>query len=473
MIFCRCRCQDLALGGHGVAHDVVRHGKARGLFPSDGASPSARGNVRLLLPANHRCLAKGRLAPASVSRNILISSMNERRPAPDSPLKLPVQPITEFARDQTPPPKPRVPIASAADSKPPSRSERARSSASPEGAVIPRSRLIPVAEKERRSRSRRRRRRDTRRRRKSTLLVVSLVCGLALTSGFLWAVVAERNSAVAGTKVSPVAPGRQEEALRLLDEAVKAKYEKRYDDALAAAAAARKADPNVAGIDVLVGGIALEQGQPDVMQRAASEALVRGQDESAANLLLALHKWMLRGAVGGAAVARVAVSQFLSEAADAEMSKGDTFFFWGEMERHAGREDSARTRILGGLHRMQPWHSSDIISAKMQLAADDARASSENGMHGELSVPSTPIGNAVVDLRRALQSSADARASLAALRGAATGRQLTLLLGDQAFAGAVAPDWIEQAEAQSAGSIPLGKIPPPQAAADAGSSKRK
>lgn len=281
-----------------------------------------------------------------------------------------------------------------------------------------------------------------------------------------------RKDAVA-EMVPPVDPGRQEEALRLLDEAVKAKHEKRHDNALAAATAARKADPNIAGIDVLVGEIALETGQLDVTQRAAREALSRGQDESAANLLLALDKWMMRGAVGGAGVARGAVSQILSEAADAEMSKADTFFFWGEMERHAGREDLARARILGGLHRMQPWHSSDIISAKMQLAADDARASSENGMHGELSVPSTPIGNAVVDLRRALQSSADARASLAALRGAATGRQLTLLLGDQAFAGAVAPDWIEQAEAQSAGSIPLGKIPPPQAAADAGSSKRK
>lgn len=384
----------------------------------------------------------------------------------DGSLELPVQPIKEFARDAAAAKAPAVGLPpdvlpAAHDQEAPSRVDLARISASPKSAILHRSKnLIPVDESARRSRRRARRRKEHIRRRRISRATVALVAAGAFAAGFAWKVVAAH---LASAPPAPADPASQAEALRLVDDAVSAKAAKDYIRATAAAAAARKADPNVPGVDALVGEIALETGQPDVMRRAAHEALARGQNKASANLLLALEKWMMRARAGGASGAAQAASLLLAEGAADEMSNDAVFFYWGDIERHAGREDLAHDRLQGALHRMHPWHSVDILTAKMQLAAAEAQSPPEAAGGAMPAVPSTAAGRALVDLRRASVSQRDPSPALAALRGAVTARQANLLLGDQAFGASDPPPWLAKARAQNAASIPARKILPPPA----------
>ncbi len=393
--------------------------------------------------------------------------MRRRRTAENNGPELPVQPIKEFARDAPPAKAPAVwlppeVLPAAHGQEAPSRVDLARISASPKSAMLHHSKnLIPVDERARRSRRRARRRREHIRRRLISRATVALVAAGAFAAGFAWKVVAAH---LAFAAPAPADPASQAEALRFVDDAVSAKAAKDYDKATAAAAAARKADPNLPGVDALVGEIALEAGQPDLMRRAAHEALARGQDQATANLLLALEKWMMRGRAGGASGAAQAASLFLAEGASAELSNDAVFFFWGDIERHAGREDLAHDRLQGALHRMQPWHSVDIIAAKMQLAASEARALPADAGGGEFSVPSTAAGHALVNLRGALVSQGDPMPSLAALCGAVTAHQASILLGDQAFGTPDPPAWLAEARTRPAEAGPLRKIPPPKPA---------
>lgn len=388
--------------------------------------------------------------------------MRRRGTAKNNGPELPVQPIKSYARDIAA----AKATAAAQGAQLPSRVDLARFSASPKSAIIHRSkRLIPVDERARRSRRRARRHNKHLRRRRISRAAVAMIAVGAFAAGFVWKLAAAHFASWAP---APADPSSRAEALRLMDDAVSAKRANDYDKAMAAASAARKADPNVPGVEALVGGIALETRQLDVMHRAAHEALARGQNPATANLLLALEKWMTRGRSGGSTGAAQAASVLLAEGAAAEMSNGEVFFFWGDIQRHAGREDPAHDRLQGALHRMQPWDSADILAAKMQLAASEAQSLAKADGGEMSSVPSTIAGRALVNLRDALASQDDALPALAALHGAVTVRQTSILLGDQVFGVPDPPAWLAQARGRGAEFIPKRKILPPKAAADAG-----
>ena len=387
--------------------------------------------------------------------------MKRRRSRKHRPEKIEVQPIADFSRKpvELPPASAVAEAAAPQVSLPTQRGRLARASASPRSAAIPTARMISAAKMESRALARRRRRERRRQRRKLRTMVVCSVLAAAFAAGFLWKIVAAK---MAGAPAAPAASAeRRDEALRLMDDAVRAKHEGRSDAAVAAASAARKADPAVRGVDVLVGSLALEAGQPETLRQAAEQALLRHENVAEANLLLALHKWMMRGQSPGTQDASALVEPLLAEASEAEPSNMEVMFFWGDMASYAGHEDLAHRRLLGGLHRQQPWLSSATLAAKMELAAEEAAAAKIADAQKIAPPPPTPAGKALADLRRAALSGADPKTSLAALRGASTAWQAKLLLGDQAFVRPGIPPDVARARNAPVANIPGETIAPP------------
>lgn len=273
----------------------------------------------------------------------------------------------------------------------------------------------------------------------------------AFTGGYLWKT-AGASSADAAPAV--VAPAQQQQALAFLDEAVTAKHEERYDEAISAVARARAADPTVPGGELLLAEIALHRGDSPVVRRAAREALARGQNVADANLLLALDKWQSR-ALPGESVANAgeAATQMLTEATAAEMSNGAAWFFLGDLQASIGRTAQARGALLGGLHRMQPWGSAAVVAAKRQVAAAEAGRA----------VAETPAGVTLVDLRRAVREGGDVQPLLDTLRSSLVASQTRVLLADAALATPQPPAPLARARSAAPDPIPHGSVAPPEA----------
>ena len=318
---------------------------------------------------------------------------------------------------------------------------------------------------ESRALSLRRRRERRRKRRKLAIAAVWATLAAAFAAGLAWKVVAAKLAAM------PPAPTaskeNREEALRLVDEAIRAKQEGRHNGAMSAAAAARKTDPGVRGMDVLAGTVALEAAQPEAMRAAAENALHRRENEADALLLLALHKWMTRGTDAAARDSAAITDDLLARASEAEPSNMEVMFFWGDMASYAGREDLAHKRLLGGVHRQQPWLSSATLAAKMELAAEEASALQTKEAQKSLPPPPTPLGKALVELHRAARSGADPALHLAALRSKCTEWQANQLLGDQAFRRPGIPPEIVSARNVPMSELPGGSIAPPGTEDDA------
>jgi hypothetical protein len=163
------------------------------------------------------------------------------------------------------------------------------------------------------------------------------------------------------------------EALQLMNEAVKARYVARFFEAANAALAARSADETLPGIDAFLAEMAFQEGESDVVERAALAALRRRESESSAHLLLALNAWRTRvQRMKSTAEAGDEAGRLLADASAAQMSDEAVWFFWGELMRLVGREDQAHRRLLGAMHRVMPWRSADFLTTKLQLSDEDA-----------------------------------------------------------------------------------------------------
>lgn len=305
-----------------------------------------------------------------------------------------------------------------------------------------------------------------RRERKLRMLGRAALCAVLAASfvaGFFWkAITAER--AAEPSAVAEARSDRLDDALRLMDEAARAKTESRSKDAVAAAAAARHADPAVRGVDIFVGTVAIEAAQPETARLAAEQALRRQESEAAAKLLLALHQWMVRGEGSGVREAVGRVEPLLTEASEAEPSNMEVMFFWGDIASFGGREDLAHRRLLGGVHRQQPWLSSATIAAKMELAAEEAASMKLAGAQNPSPPPPpTPVGEALVGLSRAALSGSDPAPALAALRAASTEWQAKQLLCDYAFDRPDTPPEITAARDAPIPELPGGSIDAPGA----------
>jgi len=256
-----------------------------------------------------------------------------------------------------------------------------------------------------------------------------LVLG-AFAGGFLWRQ-AKVNRAMAAAAAPPECSEEQKaEALRLFDEAVRARHEERAQGAMNAVTAARRADPQLRSVDVLVGEIALEQKDPETLRRAAEYALERGENESSANLLSAIEAWMSRGEKGTAKAGQLA-EQFLSDAAKAEPSNASVSFFHGELSRLLGDGRNAHRYLRAALYRQQPWRSAALLENKMQLAA---RESADQAKTVMLAPPSEQA-EAVLALRNATSSEAGESNALAELLRVTPTVQVFALLDDSALSG--------------------------------------
>jgi hypothetical protein len=220
----------------------------------------------------------------------------------------------------------------------------------------------------------------------------------AFAGGILWRH-SKVNRAAAQVVELESSEEQRAEALRLFDEAVRARYEERAQGAMNAIAAARRADPQLRNVDVLVGEIALDQKDPETLRRAAEYALERGENESSANLLNALEVWMRRGEKGTDKAGQLA-EQFLSEAAGAEPSNAAVYFFHGELSRLLGDGRKAHRHLLSALHRQHPWRSAALLENKLQIAAREA--ADEGG--AVVTAPPTEQAEVILALRSAVQS---------------------------------------------------------------------
>jgi hypothetical protein len=287
--------------------------------------------------------------------------------------------------------------------------------------------------------------------------LTAVVMAAAFAAGWAWSQ-RGRPAAAPGADLAVVEAGRQAAALALLDEAAQAKHEERYDEAWQFALRARETDPRVRGVDVLVAEIAFERNESELLEQAARSATERQDGEASAKLLQALGQWRLRGAAGGnAEQVTQSATQMLAAAAELEPSNHTVSFFWGEMLRHVGRPAEAHRRVLGALYLLQPWFSADLLAAKMQVAAAEAR---DRGAEVTI-LPPHAGGEALGALRRTLRAGADdTRAAQDRLHALLTAKQSVWLASDPALAALPSS---QRSAARNALEVPHGEIaaPPP------------
>ena len=268
------------------------------------------------------------------------------------------------------------------------------------------------------------------RRRKRRIIfctVSALVVLSSFVASFFWHRLQLRRLAAA-SDILPATEEQRASALRSLDEAVRARYEERMDDAMAQLAMAQQTDPQLPGLELLAGEIALQQRDTDALSRASANASQRGGSEAPAKLLAALGVWLRRGELGVERAGPQA-KQLLLEAAESSPSDASVHFFHGELSRQLGEGSAAHAYLLSALRRQCPWKSSALLRVKMQLAAAEA---SEAGEAVEVSAPDY---QSVVALRwrEAVRRGTDASEELKAMIALAPSLQTIVLLPDPAL----------------------------------------
>jgi hypothetical protein len=242
------------------------------------------------------------------------------------------------------------------------------------------------------------------------------------------------------------------QALGLLDEAVRARWEERFQGALNAARQARALDEALPGVDALVGELALEQKDTGTVRRAANEALRRGHNQASAHLLLAVVLWMNRN-VEDPAKAGPAAMQALGEAAVQEPSNAAVYFFLGELSRLRGESEMAHRHLLGALHRQAPWISAGLLAVKLHLAAEEA---AEVG-RPVLAVAESRPARAALALRVAGRSEIEAREVLEEFFAVTPAAYARVLADDPAVAGYLGSPEFEAGLQSTVVEVPFGE----------------
>jgi len=257
--------------------------------------------------------------------------------------------------------------------------------------------------------------------------VAVLIIVSSFVASFFWHRLQLRRLAAA-SDISPSTEEQRASALRSLDEAVRARYEERMDDAMAQLAMAQQADPQLPGLELLAGEIALQRRDTDALSRASANALQRVDSEASAKLLAALGVWLRRGELGVERAGPQA-KQLLLEAAESSPSEASVHFFHGELSRQLGEGTAAHAYLLSALRRQSPWKSSALLRVKMQLAAAEA---SEAGEAVEVSAPDSQSA-AALRWREAVRRGTNASEELKAMIALAPSLQTIVLLPDPAL----------------------------------------
>lgn len=318
--------------------------------------------------------------------------------------------LDAFAAMDTPIPDPANPLPSRSRSR-----RRKRPSSGPKGPRRKKRLLSPEALLRRRKR------------RIIFCTVSALIILSSFIASFFWHRLQLRRLAAA-SDISPATEEQRASALRSLDEAVRARYEERMDEAMEHLAMAQKADPQLPGLELLAGEIALQRRDTDALSRASASASQRGDSEASAKLLAALGVWLRRGELGVARAGPQA-RQLLLEAAESSPSEASIQFFHGELSRQLGEGSAAHAYLLSALRRQSPWRSSALLRVKMQLAAAEA---SEAGEAVEVSAPDSQSAVAL-RWREAVRRGTDAPEELKAMIALAPSLQTIVLLPDPAL----------------------------------------
>ena len=268
-------------------------------------------------------------------------------------------------------------------------------------------------------------------RRRERRMIFCTVSALIILSSFLASFFWHRLQfrwLAAASDISPATEEQRASALRSLDEAVRARYEERMDDAIAQLAMAQQADPQLPGLELLAGEIAVQQRDTDALSRASANASQRGDSEAPAKLLAALGVWLRRSELGVERAGPQA-KQLLLEAAESSPSDASVHFFHGELSRQLGEGSAAHAYLLSALRRQSPWTSSALLRVKMQLAAAEAFEAGE-----AVEVPAPDSQSAVaLRWREAVRRGTDAPEELKAMIALAPSLQTIVLLPDPAL----------------------------------------
>ncbi len=277
------------------------------------------------------------------------------------------------------------------------------------------------------------------------LLVLAFAAGFAWGKGW-WR---KEADAVSGTAVTPA---QRAEARKLLDRAIEARHAELSNEAMRLAMEARSIDPDLPGADLFAAEMALREGNAEVTEAAARQALKKEQYAADAQLILALNAWMLRG-MSGVDSAGAASQQLLAEAAEAQLSNGAVRFFAGDLQRATGRSSDAHRSLLGGLYRQEIWHSAALLAAKLALTVDQA-----GGAGGAALVivgeESEKFGTIAAALGRSPNAGAGTAAA-DALSATFTRKHLDQLVGDPALPA------LAQIIQEPGDFLPFGEVAPP------------
>jgi len=211
-----------------------------------------------------------------------------------------------------------------------------------------------------------------RRRQRIFLLSAALAVATAFAAGYFWKSRALRALRTPDPRTSAATEERRK-ALAAMDDALRAKFEKRMAGRLAALDRARHDDPQAPALDILFAEAALESRQFDEMRAAATRARAKGDHIAGAELLFGLDKWINRGS-GDRELATSSANAAIhfTASTEADFAFASAWFFWGDVLRYAGNEAEGRARALSALHRFNPWDSSDVIAAKATFASAEA-----------------------------------------------------------------------------------------------------
>ena len=250
----------------------------------------------------------------------------------------------------------------------------------------------------------------------------------AFVGGFIWQRVRSERPAPAQPVFKSASEAQQALARRSLDEAVRARFEERSLATMNALAEARRADPDMPGLDVLAGEIALQRRDTDALHRASVNASRPGDNEASGKLLAALGAWLRRGELGVDRAGPQA-RQLLLEAAESSPSEAAVHFFHGELSRQLGEGSAAHAYLLSALRRQFPWKSSTLLRVKMQLAAAEA---SDGGEAVEAPTPDS-LSATALRWREAAREGNGATDELKAMIALAPSLQTIVLLSDPAL----------------------------------------
>lgn len=279
-------------------------------------------------------------------------------------------------------------------------------------------------------------------------------------AGVLWS--GRRENVMETSQVNLEALGM---SVRSMDEAVEAMHLGNFAEARLLAADARRAHPEIAGSYLIEGEAALaEEGlDPDSRHALVEQAISEGHLSGRARQLQANH--LLRGD-RDEQVAPGKRPEMALEALRAGMQEDpvahEPRVRAGEMHsRFPQTLPRAQEAFSEALYRLQPWQSSTVIQAKMQVTVDEVGRKLVLPGGEEFQAPRTPQGSALAAVRRAVRAGADPVEALRELQRFVPESMFAEILNDPSLLSSVTPPTLEVAQKTQPSMLPHASVKAP------------